>query len=173
MRNIYIVFMTVALAVLITAAFLVNEFYFGQYPQKVDKSITVKELVDMNAQEFVEMIKSHRLTEIISLGGGQDVDERYRIHRFHVIKNWPHREDIPYLLSIVNSTERCGTLFDLYYSFSYKINQTNKKVGWLALTLLKAIQNGEFYTNSDFDPFDGKEEVIAWARAEAEKMKNE
>lgn len=156
----------------LAALFLTALFIIGQFPQVVDKNITVKELVSMDAREFVDIIKAHRLTHIQSLGGGAEVDERFRLYDFHFIKNWPQREDIPYLLSIVNNNERCGTLLNLYSSFSIKVSQTNRSVSDLAVILLNAIKKGEFNIHSDIIPLEEREEIISWARAEALKLEN-
>ncbi|MBK9584496.1 MAG: hypothetical protein KA099_12345 [Alphaproteobacteria bacterium] len=105
------------------------------------------------------------------MDGGEEVDERYNVHRWHYIKNWPSRDDIPFLLDLVNSHERCGTLHDPYSSFDVKTSQTNKKVSSLAVILLRAIKEGEFHIHADIEPFDEREEIIQWARVQAETLK--
>ncbi|MCB0523246.1 MAG: hypothetical protein H6858_04855 [Rhodospirillales bacterium] len=155
---------------IVATVVLLSVFIAGQRPQVVEKTINVKELVNMDAREFVDIIRNNRLTHIESLGGGEGVDERYRLYRFHFIKNWPRREDIPYLLSLVNSNDRCGALENIYSAFHLKVSQTNRKVSDLSVILLSAIKNGEFHIHSDIGPLEDREGIISWAKAEASKL---
>jgi hypothetical protein len=97
-----------------------------------------------------------------------------------VLYDWPHKKDIPYLLSRVDSYIYSGTtscensksfeeIGDSIRMFGYDYGTTQ---GAAAVRLLKAIKKGKFEGYWQGYPYD-KDEIIAWARAEAAKMEQE
>lgn len=95
-----------------------------------------------------------------------------------VLYDWPHKEDIPYLLSRVNSyiysgatscenSESFAELADSIRMFGYDYGTTESIA---ALFLLKAIKDKKFEGYWKSYPYD-EDEIIAWARAEMENMR--
>ncbi len=87
------------------------------------------------------------------------------------IEGWPRKADLPYLLSRVDSWSYSGTVSNQsrYIARSF-LQPYGTTEGTAALHLLKAIKDGQFRGYGRKDYPDEKDEILAWARAEAEKM---
>lgn len=90
------------------------------------------------------------------------------------IQGWPRREDLPYLLTLIQSRKYSGEVCTKFAYFARSITTydygTTESIA--ALHLLKALKDGKFEGYGSFYP-PNKDEIIAWARAEAEKMESE
>lgn len=90
-----------------------------------------------------------------------------------LIEDWPRAEDVVFLLSVVDSQEKSGVFFSCYRSIRPKESETFSTVGQTALILLGAIRDKSLDLRNLPVTVQDREEIIAWARAEAEKMKAE
>ncbi|MBK9585636.1 MAG: hypothetical protein KA099_01620 [Alphaproteobacteria bacterium] len=127
------------------------------------REISVAELRQMSAQEYMKMMY---WTSDLTF--------------FSVLEDWPRKEDIPYILSLVESQGYTGTAYckcsnsfkrisiSIYPPFG--IYGTTESIA--ALNLLKAIKEEKFEGYYQYFR-DDKDEIIAWARAEAAKLQQE
>ena len=125
------------------------------------REISVHDRSHLSAQEYMKMM--YWVSDLTVLG---------------ILDDWPRREDIPYLRSLIESQRYTGTAycegsnsferigrsfitFDTYYGTTESI---------AALNLLEAIKNGKFEGYFQSYP-SNNDEIIAWARAESARMK--
>jgi len=95
----------------------------------------------------------------------------------NVLYDWPHTEDIPYLLSRVDSYIYSGTTFCKNSKSFAELADPARVDGYdygttesvAALFLLKAIKDRKFEGYWQSYPYE-EDEILAWARAEAAKM---
>ncbi|MBK9586804.1 MAG: hypothetical protein KA099_06885 [Alphaproteobacteria bacterium] len=156
------------LSIIIMVA-LVAIFIRTSLPQEVQMEVSVRELIHMNSSEFIEVLKKNRLV-YISEPIRDTTDKKYRVVGRGFLENWPDREDIPYLLSVTGSMEICGALEDPWSMYSTRYWKTFKSVNTVSIILLKAIKEGKFDIYSELEMPEDKEEIIAWAKAEAAKI---
>lgn len=85
-----------------------------------------------------------------------------------VVQGWPVPDDIPYLLSLVESRIYAGSAVSENTNTWFKTLPYESTEGVTAVILLKAIKEGAFhpYMTDKYPP--DKDEIIAWARVEAE-----
>ncbi len=120
------------------------------------------ELVTLSAEEVIATLKTADILTLCSrdLQGPDSV----------VVVGWPRREDIRYLLSVIDSKERSGVFF--WCHFSVIPFDDDSTVGDKALLLLNAIKLGEFDMRHPPKP-ENPQELLVWARAEAARMEQE
>ncbi len=127
-------------------------------------NIKKEELVKLSASEAIEMLKRVSLLTVC-----KDYESDYW---GPYAKNWPRREDINYLLSAVNNTQKIGVFTWCGWSVIPIESEAVSTVGDTALLLLNAIKLEQFLF-SDMPKPENPEEIIAWARAEAAMMEQE
>lgn len=110
----------------------------------------------MSAEEYVGLMKG------VSLIAVPDA-----------VQGWPKPEDIPYLLGLVESRSYAGSAVSERTSIWFQSLPYESTEGVTAVILLKAIKEGAFhpYMTAAYPP--DKDEIIAWARAEMEKINAE
>ncbi|MBK9585630.1 MAG: hypothetical protein KA099_01590 [Alphaproteobacteria bacterium] len=133
-------------------------FYFWlSYNPKIlgARSISKEELTGMSAKEYIAMMQQ---TSILVIPKN--------------IAFWPKPEDIPYLLMLTESNQYAGSTISNFDDLN-TVRDYESTVGITAVILLKAVTTGEFdpYLTHQYPP--DKDEIIAWARAEAAKMEQE
>lgn len=140
-------------------AFLYGVYFLSSPTRErlFSKKISTDELRQISVQEYMDMMSGVSLLII----DGKEPE----------MQGWPRSEDLPYLLTRIHSYYYSG---EPIWEFSYiarSITQyhygTTEEIA--AVNLLKAIKEGKFKFHYDSDPED-KDEILAWARAEAAKM---
>jgi hypothetical protein len=119
-------------------------------------SLRVHQFETMSADEYVALMRRTTLVTV--------PDQ---------VEGWPVREDIPYLLSLADSRNYAGSAVSEHTNTWFQTLPYESTEGITAVILLKAIKEGVFhpYMTAEYPP--DKDEIIAWARAEAEKMNAE
>ncbi|MCB9975386.1 MAG: hypothetical protein H6856_07110 [Rhodospirillales bacterium] len=124
------------------------------------RTVKTDELLVMSAKDVLDEMKHTNLFTVCTPSGfgTKQVD-------------WPKKEDIPYLLSVVESKEPAGIFFSCYLSIWPDDEDTISTVGDAALVLLYARMNGGYTVSlNSYSIPENKDEIIAWARAEAAKI---
>ncbi len=116
-------------------------------------SLRIHQFESMSAEDFVALMNRATVIAI--------PDE---------VKGWPAHSDIPYLLSIADSPNYAGSAVSEHTNMWFQTLPYQSTEGITAVILLKAIKEGAFhpYMTDQYPP--DKDEILAWARAEAEKM---
>lgn len=116
---------------------------------KPSRDIAHDALVKMSAKDFIALLQE---TSDLMISSNA------------VIKGWPREQDIPYLLSVVDSQDFCGVTLSVYWSILPGRHAYQTRIGMTAVTLLGAIKDGGFKVEIIYDYPANKDEVLAWAR---------
>ena len=168
MKNKLIVINTTV--IISTVLFFCCLFWFAigfssSFSESEISKITTEELVKLNAKDFIQKIKQYRILEVFYTNTLSPNDSVPRDDIGIFLAGWPSKEDIPYLLSVVDDESSCGVIGYPFKSISPRRMGTYSQVGTVSVSLLKAIKEGKFYILDWWPELSPKErqEIIAWA----------
>ena len=125
------------------------------------RTVKTDELLVMSAKDVLDEMKHTNLFTVCTPSGSEITQV-----------DWPKKEDIPYLLSVVESKEPAGIFFSCHRSVWPAEEDTISAVGDAALVLLNARMNGGYsVVQYSYVIPENKDEIIAWARAEMKEMR--